>query len=295
MGEKYILTENRRIVNGVPVYEIQAVKDFETVERKKIKSGTSGGYVEDYRNLSQYDKSWVANGAIVMDNAHVYDDALVKDGAMVTGAAKIHESARVFDRATVSGDVDIGNTVTVKDSARVDGHSKITGDVLVKERAIVTGESYVSDIVCVGGRARVIDSSLTYGARVGGKSLIRSCTLRGTKVIGDCELTNIRTSATWTSITNSTITWNVTLPDYDDIFNANIRHKHDYFISPYFFAYNDRDGDVSFLFKDGWSEVLITLDKYDEYVAKYNEHLQPYFKYMKPIVVRYLKGEFHNE
>ena len=81
----------------------------------------------------------------------------------------------------------------------------------------------------------------------------------------------------------------------DDIFNANIRHEHDYFISPYFFAYNDKDGNISFLFKDEYSDKRITLDKYDEYVATYNEHLQPYFKYMKPIVVRYLKGEFHHE
>jgi hypothetical protein len=147
----------------------------------------------------------------------------------------------------------------------------------------------------VEGNARVIDSGLTYGANVGGKSLIRNCTLRGNRTFGDCELTNVRTSATYTHITNSTITCGIRLPDYDDIFNANIRHKHDYFISPYFFAYNDKDGNISFLFKDEYSDKRITLDKYDEYVATYNEHLQPYFKYMKPIVVRYLRGEFHHE
>ena len=295
MGEKYILTENRRMVNSVPVYQVQAVKDFTTVERKKIKSGTLGGYVEDYRNLSQDDKSWVADGAIVMENGYVYDDALVKDTAIVTGAARIYSSARVLDEATVGGDADIGDKAIIENNAHVDGHSKITDDVIVRDHAIVTGESYLAYMVRVGGRARVIDSGLTYGANVGGKSLIRNCTLRGNRTFGDCELTNVRTSATYTHITNSTITCGVRLPDYDDIFNANIRHEHDYFISPYFFAYNDKDGNISFLFKDEYSDKRITLDKYDEYVATYNEHLQPYFKYMKPIVVRYLKGEFHHE
>ena len=295
MGDKYILTENRRIVNGVPVYEIQAVKDFETVERKKIKSGTSGGYVEGYRNLSQDGKSWVADGAIVMDNATVNEDAVVRDAAMITGEARVYGSARILDKATVSGDAKVHGKTVVQNVARIDGHSEINGEVYIRDHVIITGGSYITGFVSIEGRVRMIDSSLTHGAKVVGKSLIRNCTLTGSHVIGDCKLTNVRTGVNRVTITNSVITCDIMLMNYYDIVNANIQHTSDYFVSPYFFAYNRNDGDITFIFDGGWYDTHKRLSEYDEYIAGYKDNLQAFFKDIKPIVVRYLKGEYHNE
>lgn len=295
MGDKYILTENRRIVNGVPVYEIQAVKDFETVERKKIKSGTSGGYIEDYRNLSQDGKSWVADGAIVMDNATVDEDAVVRDAAMVTGEARVYGSARILDKATVSGDAKVHGKTVAQNLSCIDGHSEINGEVYIRDHVIITGKSYVSGFVSIEGRVRIIDSSLTHGTKVVGKSLIRNCTLAGSHVIGDCKLTNVRTGVNRVMITNSVITCGIMLTNYYDIVNADIQHTSDYFVSPYFFAYNRNDGDITFIFDEKWHDTHKRLSEYDEYITEYKDSLQTFFKDIKPIVVRYLKGEYHHE
>ena len=85
---KYKLTEETIMVNGKPLYRIEALRDF-----ADVKKGDKGGFIENESNLSQSDDCWV------YDNAQVYDYAKVRDNAKVFGDAKVYNNA--LDRKSV--------------------------------------------------------------------------------------------------------------------------------------------------------------------------------------------------
>ena len=81
--KKFELTTDSIKRNGVTLYRIKSLIDFEDV-----KAGDLGGYVEKEENLSQSGNAWAYG------NAQVYRNALVSG------------NARVFGNARVSGDAD---------------------------------------------------------------------------------------------------------------------------------------------------------------------------------------------
>ena len=89
---KYRLTDKTKTVNGVKLYQIQALKDF-----GNVKAGDLGGWIQRERNLSQegdcwvYDNAQVFGNAQVSDNARVYDNAWVYDNAQVFGDAEVSD------------------------------------------------------------------------------------------------------------------------------------------------------------------------------------------------------------
>lgn len=99
---KYKLTKNKKIINGVTLYQIQALKNF-----GNVKKGELGGGIEKEDNLSQEGNCWVSGNACVFDNARVYGDARVSDNARVSGNARIYGNACVSGNARVYGDADV--------------------------------------------------------------------------------------------------------------------------------------------------------------------------------------------
>lgn len=72
MDNKYELTDHTKVVNGHTLHQIKAVKSFGNVKR-----GDLGGWVEDYRNLSQSDNAWVSVKAKVFGNVSLCGDVHV--------------------------------------------------------------------------------------------------------------------------------------------------------------------------------------------------------------------------
>ena len=68
--KKFELTTDSIKINGVTLYRIKSLIDFEDV-----KAGDLGGYVEKEENLSQYGSAWVSDNAFVLGNARVSDNA----------------------------------------------------------------------------------------------------------------------------------------------------------------------------------------------------------------------------
>lgn len=323
---KYVITNETKVMNGETLYRIQSLVDFKTIDGRSVERGDYGGYVSSLNCLSQKGKSWIRSNACVI-GGRVSSNALVAGKAIVIGGKVMHNStvkgnaklvcSEVYNSAVVQDNAEmnesyVGGTSVICGNAVVNNSSQIFGCSRVQDNAQVTNRSYILDgSVCdssalihahiegyrVKGnsRVRIINSSLTHGTKVVGKSLIRNCTLAGSHVIGDCKLTNVRTGVNRVMITNSVITCDIMLTNYYDIVNANIQHTSDYFVSPYFFAYNRNDGDITFIFDNGWSDTHKRLSEYDEYIAEYKDSLQTFFKDIKPIVVRYLKGEYHHE
>ena len=118
MEQKYILTEETKLVNGHTLHRIKAVRNF-----NDVKSGDLGGFVETEHNLSHEDNAWVYDNAKVYENAVVYGNACVYRNAMVYDNARVFGDAMVCDNARVFGD------------AMVSGNAKVCADAEVSSIA----------------------------------------------------------------------------------------------------------------------------------------------------------------
>lgn len=130
---KYKMTDNTLVVDGRVLHQIVALKDF-----GMIKKGDLGGWIEDYSNLSQEGRVWIADNACVYASARVIQNAFVCNNARIAGTA------------LVAGDAFIG------------------GNAYVCEETCVCGNAYVYGKTCVSGKALVGENARIYGnARVG--------------------------------------------------------------------------------------------------------------------------------
>ena len=166
--KKYKLTEETIIVNGKTLYRIEALKDFDVVEK-----GDKGGFIENESNLSQSGDCWVygnakvSDNAMVCGNAKVYDNArvycnalvcgnaLVFDNAQVYGKAWVCDKAKVYDNAQVYGNAQVYDNAEVLDNAKVYGNAKVFENAEVSFDAKVYDDAKVYEYAMVQGNAKV--------------------------------------------------------------------------------------------------------------------------------------------
>lgn len=179
---KFKLTSNTKVVFGITLYQIQALKDFGSV-----KAGDLGGYVEKESNLSQEGNCWVSGSAQVYGDAHVYSNALVSGNAQVYGNSQVYNNARVCDDALVSGSAMVSGNATVSSSALVYSSAMVSGNATVSGSALVYDSAHVSGNATVSGNAQVYGDAQVYGnARVYGDAWVSLkytflCQIQGSK------------------------------------------------------------------------------------------------------------------
>jgi carbonic anhydrase/acetyltransferase-like protein (isoleucine patch superfamily) len=116
-------------VGSRTLYRIEALRHF----RDGVYPGKQGGYIERESNLSQEYEAWVADEALVYQDAVVCGDALVQQHAVVCGSAVVERNAhvggyaRVRAHARVGGSARVFEYATVAGSARVDGEAAVYG------------------------------------------------------------------------------------------------------------------------------------------------------------------------
>ena len=130
---KYELTSETKVINGVKLHRIKALKSFRSIEK-----GDLGGWIESEKNLSQDGDAWVFDNAKVRGNATIRGDAWVFDNAEVSG------NAMVYDNATVGGDAWVCGKAMVYGDATVGGYTFISGNATVEDKAGVYGNATVS-------------------------------------------------------------------------------------------------------------------------------------------------------
>ena len=99
---KYKLTEETKVVAGVTLYRIEALKSFGDVTE-----GDLGGWVQSEDNLSHIGNCWVSGDATVYGDAKVYENAQVYGKAKVFGNAEVYGDAWVLGDAQVFGNAHI--------------------------------------------------------------------------------------------------------------------------------------------------------------------------------------------
>ena len=113
MSKKYELTDETMEWEGHTLHRIKALRDF-----NNVKAGDLGGWVESEDNLSQYEKCWLCDNAIVYGDAIVCNNARIYDNAIVYGDARIYGNAIVYDNARVCDNARIYN---IKDYCIITG------------------------------------------------------------------------------------------------------------------------------------------------------------------------------
>lgn len=87
MNKKYRLTDNTKIVNGVTLHQIQALR---AIPSYGVKEGDMGGWIEKEGNLEHGGDSWISG------NACVSEDARVSGDAKVGGDARVYKTSDYF-------------------------------------------------------------------------------------------------------------------------------------------------------------------------------------------------------
>lgn len=102
------------------LHRIRALSDV----RPGVPKGHLGGYVQCEENLSQKGACWIADDAVVCDNARVY------------GSAWIGNKSHISGQAVISGDAHVGGNAAVLENAHVTSG-------LVVEQAVIRGDAEI--------------------------------------------------------------------------------------------------------------------------------------------------------
>ena len=89
MSKKYKLTSETKEVFGVKLHRIEALMDFDDVEK-----GDKGGWIEKETNLDNDGNAWISDDARVSGDAKVFGDARVSGNAWISGTMWISGARR---------------------------------------------------------------------------------------------------------------------------------------------------------------------------------------------------------
>ena len=162
--KKYELTSETKVINGVELHRIKALKSF-----GNIKEGDLGGWIESEKNLSQDGDAWVGGNAKVCGNAWVgYNarvdrDATVRGNATVSGNAKVRGNATISENAIVSGNATISGNAKVRGNATIEDYAKVYDNAIVSDNAIVRGNATISGNATINGDAVVCGNAKVRG------------------------------------------------------------------------------------------------------------------------------------
>ena len=156
--KKYELTSETKVINGVELHRIKALKSFGSVEK-----GELGGWIESEQYLSQDGNAWVFDNAEVSGNVIVCDNATVGGNATVCGNATVSGNAKVRGNAWVGYNAKVDRDATVYGNATVSGNAKVRGNATISGNAIVSGNAKVRGNAKVEGNATVEGNSKVRG------------------------------------------------------------------------------------------------------------------------------------
>ncbi len=121
---KYKLTDTSKVFQGVTVYQIQALRDFDLV-----KAGDLGGWVSDDERLSHKGNCWIDNNAIVYERAMVTTNAWATEFSIVRGDALLTGDACLFGNVILEGHARVGSDVQLGGKIRVGGTMSLSGSL----------------------------------------------------------------------------------------------------------------------------------------------------------------------
>ena len=252
---KYVLTDETKIVDGRTLHRIKALKDF-----GQVNVGDLGGFIEKEENLSQEGNAWISDMATACKDARIYGNAQISENALISGNAQIYGNARIFGGVKICGNAQVyenafaygsawiyGN-VQVFGNAQVHGDAEVYNNVLIFgnaqiyrnavicDKAKVYGSAWIFDSALVCDNAQVYDYAKIYGhTQICGDAIISqnqhvSCGIVKTDLSKLKNLaTSIRVQCNLPVIDNKVIAYKLVRPDltsfYDETFQYVVGEK----------------------------------------------------------------------
>lgn len=148
--KKYEFSGEIKVVNGIMLHRIKALKDF-----GDVKKGDLGGWIEKESNLGQngncwiYDEACAYGNASIHNNAKIYDNAQIYDEAMIYDQTVIYDNARIFNHARVFG------LAKIIDNAKVYDCAYIHGDCIIGGNATISNWVDINDNICICNNAEI--------------------------------------------------------------------------------------------------------------------------------------------
>lgn len=153
-NKSFILTKESKTISGIKLYRIEAVNEIPSLN---VKKGDKGGFIEKEQNLDNF--SWVA------DNAIVYNNAKILHGALVKGNASIHDSAIIDGNKTIiDGEAEVSGNAHLQ-STILNDFAKVSGNVIVSNIGTLkmSGKASLSGKILIDGNAIFADDSSVIG------------------------------------------------------------------------------------------------------------------------------------
>lgn len=142
-----------KMVDGVKVYRIRALKSFypRHLQCKEVKKGDLGGYAQYLLNLSEEGNCWIADNAIVCDNATIKDNSVILDNATVSKYAAISENTTIFEYAKIWGSAKIHGQILIGGHAKIYDHANLHGKLCIGDHVNIFGDANVHGLVVLAG------------------------------------------------------------------------------------------------------------------------------------------------
>lgn len=147
--KKYELTDETRVWEGRTLHRIRALIELELDTGDTVKPGDLGGWIQSELNLAQESNAWIADEAIVCDDARCYQSGLVSDNAIVSGKAQVFGEAWVCDKAQCYGYAKISGTSWIHANAKVFEIASVSGNVWIR------GDSEVCGFAAISGNVKI--------------------------------------------------------------------------------------------------------------------------------------------
>jgi len=141
---KFRLTRLNKIVTGIKVSRIQALKDF-----ANVKAGDLGGWVQSEHNLSHNGNCWIYDDACAIEysgvrgNASMHENSFISEHAKLWGNSSIHDNSKLRNRTTLWNNSTLYNNacllgdISLIYNACVYGNIKLSGTFYLAKDAYV--------------------------------------------------------------------------------------------------------------------------------------------------------------
>lgn len=149
--KKYeMLKDDTKVVDGVTVYRIVALKDFADVE-----AGDKGGYIESEKCLEQEGACWVYDEAVILGKSNLEQAAGVHGNSVVKGNCYLTGNCLISDKVVLDG------SILVADNAEIYGNTVIKGRAIICDNAYIDGNTLIEgdygfeNVLSIGGTVNI--------------------------------------------------------------------------------------------------------------------------------------------
>lgn len=150
MRKYEMLKDDTKIVDGVTVYRIVALKDFVDVE-----AGDKGGYIESESCLEQEGTCWVYNDAVILGKSNLEQSARVYGKSVVKGNCYLTGDCLIFDNAVLDGSILVADNAEIYGNTVIKGRAIIGNDARIEGDTLIEGDYDFDDVLTIAGTVNI--------------------------------------------------------------------------------------------------------------------------------------------